>query len=113
LLKFFFKPSCGTCKKAKAYLDRRGIDYEPLDITRTPPPPEVLERAIDPRDPKKSLNARSSAFRQKDLATRDVTAQEALALMVQDPNLIRRPFIIDGEKTYQGFDQSSLEAFLG
>jgi arsenate reductase len=112
LLKFFFKPSCGACKKAKAYLDRRGIDYEPLDITRTPPAREFLERAIDAHEPKKSLNARSSAFRQKDLASRELTREEALALMLQDPNLIRRPFFIDGEKIYQGFDAASLEAFL-
>lgn len=112
MLKFFFKPSCGMCKKAKAYLDRRGIDYEPIDITRTPPPRDFLERAIDPREPKKSLNSRSSAFRQKDLAARDLTAAEALQLMLEDPNLIRRPFIIDGDRVYQGFEPASLEAFI-
>lgn len=113
MLKFFFKPSCGVCKKAKAHLDRRGLDYEPIDITRTPPPREALERAIDPSDPKKSLNSRSGSFRSKDLGAKDVTAQEALALMLQDPNLIRRPFIMDGDRVYQGFDPVSFEAFLG
>jgi arsenate reductase len=113
LLRFFFKPSCGVCKKAKAYLDRRGIDYEAVDILRTPPPRELLARAIDPADPKKSLNARSGSFRRKGLAGRPLTAAEALDLMVEDPSLIRRPFIIDRDRVYQGFDEGSFEAFLG
>lgn len=112
MLKFFFKPSCGACRKAKAYLDRRGLDYEPLDITRTPPSREFLARSIDAADPKKSLNARSSSFRAKDLANRQLTAEEALALMLQDPNLIRRPFFIDGEKIFVGFEPAALETFL-
>ena len=113
MLKFFFKPSCGVCKKAKAYLDRRGLDYEPLDITRTPPPPEALEKAVDAADPKKSLNTRSGSFRHKELGTRELTRQDVLDLMKQDPNLIRRPFFMDGDRIYQGFEAASFESFLG
>ncbi len=112
MLRFYYKPSCGVCKKAKAYLDRRGIDYEPIDILASPPPRELLARAIDPQDPKRSLNARSGAFRRKNLAERTVAPDEALALMLEDPNLIRRPFVVDGDRIYQGFEEKSFEAFL-
>jgi arsenate reductase len=113
VLQFYYKPSCGACKKAKAYLDRRGLDYELIDITRTPPPRALLERAIDPRDPKKSLNARSSSFRNRELGGREMTAQDVLALLIQDPNLIKRPFFVDGDHVLQGFDAQALESFLG
>ncbi len=113
MLQFYYKPSCGACKKAKAYLDKRGLDYEAIDITRTPPPRDLLEKSIDPRDPKKSLNARSSSFRNRELGARDVSAPDVLALLIQDANLIRRPFFVDGGRVLQGFDPHALEAFLG
>lgn len=107
------KSGCGACRKAKAYLDRRGIDYEAIEIVKAPPPRELLAKAIDPADPKASLMARSGAYRRRELAERPVDAAEALALMASDPGLIRRPFFVDGDRVHQGFDPASLEAFLG
>jgi arsenate reductase len=113
LLKFYHKASCGSCKKAKAYLDKRGIDYEPIDIIQTPPSRELLEKAMDPQNAKASLNARSGAFRKRELGGRELTPPEALALMAADPNLIRRPFFVDGDRVYQGFEPAKFESFLG
>lgn len=113
MLKFYNKPSCGSCKKAKAYLDKRGLDFESIDIVREPPARALLEKAIDPRNPKGSLNQRSGAFRKRELGGRDVTAAEAIELMTADPNLIRRPFFVDGDRVYQGFEPAVFENFLG
>ena len=113
MLKFYNKASCGSCKKAKAYLERRGLDFESIDITREPPARELLEKAMDPRNPKGSLNQRSGVFRKKELGTRELTSAETIALMLGDPNLIRRPFFVDGDRVYQGFEPAAFETFLG
>jgi arsenate reductase len=113
VLKFFNKAGCTSCKKAKAYLDRRGLDYELIDITQAPPTREMLLKAMDPADPKASLNARSGSYRRRELTGRDLTQDEVLALMTADPNLIRRPFFADGERVMQGFDPAGFEKFLG
>ena len=114
MLKFYGKLSCTSCKKAKAYLDRRGIDYELVDITKTPPSREMLVKAMDPINPRSSLNARSGSYRKRELGGRDgFTVDEVLSLMQADPNLIRRPFFADGDKVYQGFEPAVLEKFLG
>jgi arsenate reductase len=112
VIQVYLKPACGVCKKAKAWLDRKGIDYEAIDIISRPPTKDVLARAIDPLEPKRALNARSTAFRNRGLGTRPVSAEEALDLMVSDPNLIKRPFVIDGARVYQGFEEHSFAAFL-
>lgn len=38
--------SCGTCRKALAWLAEHGISAEVLDITRTPPSRQELEEAL-------------------------------------------------------------------
>jgi len=113
VLKFYLKTGCGACRKAKAYLDKRGLDYEAIEITRTPPAKELLAKAIKPEDPKGSLQSRCGAFRKRELQDRAVDATEALALMSADPGLIRRPFFVDGERVYQGFEPAAFETFLG
>jgi arsenate reductase (glutaredoxin) len=113
MLKFYQKQSCVSCKKARAYLERRGLDFEPIDITREPPSRELLEKAIDPKNPKASLNTRSGSFRKQELGGREFTVAEVLGLMLADPNLIRRPFFVDGDRVYQGFEPAVFETFLG
>jgi mycoredoxin len=36
LLKIYTTTSCGDCRMAKAVLDRAGVDYDEIDIDRTP-----------------------------------------------------------------------------
>ena len=113
MLKFYNKAGCTSCKKAKAYLDKRGLDYESIDITQSPPTRDMLLRAMNPADPKASLNARSGSYRRRELTGRELTIDEILGLMASDPNLIRRPFFVDGDRVMQGFEPVAFEKFLG
>lgn len=113
MLKFYHKTGCGACRKAKAYLDRRGLEYEAIEITKAPPAKELLAKAIDPANPKASLHSRCGAFRKRELAEREVDAATALSLMTTDPGLIKRPFFVDGDRVLQGFEPAAFETFLG
>lgn len=33
---FYWYPNCGTCKKAKKWLDDEGVAYEPVHIVEHP-----------------------------------------------------------------------------
>jgi arsenate reductase len=37
-MKLYSYNKCGTCRKAKNFLDASGVSYEEVDITETPPP---------------------------------------------------------------------------
>lgn len=43
----------------------------------------------------------------------ELTGEEALALMVGDPLLIRRPLMQVGDELMAGFDQQTVEAWIG
>jgi hypothetical protein len=40
--------SCGTCRKAMAWLRQRGFQVEPIDITDQPPSESELRTALQP-----------------------------------------------------------------
>jgi glutaredoxin len=45
-MKFYGYNKCGTCRKAKTFLDEKNIKYTDIDITLTPPPKSVLKQAM-------------------------------------------------------------------
>lgn len=112
-LRFYGKKTCVTCKKAAAFLDGQNIAFEALPIETQPPSKAVLEQLVDEADIKASLNTRSAIYKEKNLGKSLPGKQAIIELMLVDPNLIKRPVLINEQgKLYQGFDEASLKQFL-
>ena len=78
------------------------MDVHELDINKEPPSREFLEKHIDPDRFLDFVSTRSPVFKQRPLPK---SKKEALALMMENPNLIRRPIVIKGAKVIFGFDK--------
>lgn len=108
----YAKKSCTQCKKAIAFLDKKGVSYLLKDIVNEPPPRSLLEKVIKAENIYASLNQRSTTYKDNQLGKRRTTKNEAIRLMLKDPNLIKRPLIIRDNRAYQGFDEKSLLEFV-
>jgi arsenate reductase-like glutaredoxin family protein len=73
-----------------------------IDINKTPPSREFLEKHIDAERFLDFVSTRSPVFKERPLPT---SKKEAIALMLENPNLIRRPIVIKGSKVIFGFDK--------
>jgi arsenate reductase len=99
-LTVYEKPTCTTCRKLRALLEEEGVDFErvnffvePLSEARIR---DLLSRAdVDPRD---ALRTRGGIHRKAGLDRPDVTADEIVAAMADDPNLLQRPIVERGER---------------
>lgn len=112
-LTFYGKKTCVTCQKAQAYLKARKIPFEYFEVEKNPPPVSLLEQIVDGANVKASLNIRSKIYKEQDLSANPPDKNTAIRLMQQDPNLIKRPLIVDSPgHPYQGFDPESLKVFL-
>ncbi|WP_373531474.1 arsenate reductase family protein [Vampirovibrio sp.] len=112
-LRFYGKKNCVTCQKAKAFLESQNVAFEELPIETQPPTAEILARLVDEANVKASLNSRSAIYKAKNLGQNLPDKSTALQLMLTDPNLIKRPVIMNDQGAlYQGFDEASLKAFL-
>ena len=106
---FYDKKTCGTCKKAQAYLNEHKVAFEVVDIIKNPPTREVLEKFIDGGNVKAHLNSRSAIYRDLKLGQDIPDKGRAIELMLQDPNLIKRPFIVSGETGSFGFSSITFD----
>jgi arsenate reductase-like glutaredoxin family protein len=87
-------------------LDERDYAKQPLNEAEL----KDLFKAADPRD---YINPKSPAFKTLNLKGRTLTPEQAVKLMAQEPNLIKRPLTIAGRKVIAGFDRDQLRKALG
>jgi arsenate reductase-like glutaredoxin family protein len=78
-----------------------------IDINRNPPTREFLEKHIDASRFLDFVSTRSPVFKERPLPK---SKKEAIDLMMENPNLIRRPIFVKGSKVVFGFDKDQYRA---
>ena len=73
-----------------------------IDINKNPPPRAFLEQHIDAGRFLDFVSTRSPVFKQRPLPR---SKKEAIDLMMENPNLIKRPILVRGSKVTFGFDK--------
>jgi arsenate reductase-like glutaredoxin family protein len=58
------------------------------------------------------LNTRTPLYREKNMKQKPPSKDEAIRLMLKDPNLLKRPVIIKGKKKLAGFNEAELKQIL-
>ena len=91
------------------YLDGKDVELVKHDLAKEPPSRELLERLIDESHLEDFINTRSPAYKERDLGSRKLTKKQAIDLMLEEPNLIRRPLVIAGKKAVFGFKPDELD----
>jgi regulatory protein spx len=108
-VRFYQKSSCGYCRKARSVLKDLGLDLDVRDLIREPLNRNELTDLIGSTDIREFLNPTSSLFKQRRMRSSPPTKSEAIRLMMEDPNLIRRPIIIKGKRKVFGFEETILQ----
>jgi Spx/MgsR family transcriptional regulator len=111
-IQFLQKPSCTTCRKAKAFLEKSGaqLDLRNLDEQRLSE--GELDRLIGERDYVPFLSTRNELYRSRKMKERPPSRSDAIRLMARTPNLIRRPIVISGERIVLGYDEAAFKELL-
>ena len=103
-MKFYQKPTCSTCRKAKKWLQVENVKVQEIDLNQGLSETD-LDTLIGKRDYLKFLNFRNELYRERKMKTNPPSRAEAIQLMSQHPNLIRRPILVQGSKIALGFDE--------
>ena len=90
-------------------MEQCGFDLRLRDIGKDRLGTEEIENLIGKRDYKTFLNTRNEMYRQKNMKENPPSRAEAIKMISEEPNLIRRPIIISGSKIVLGFDQESID----
>ena len=110
---FYEKPGCINNEKQKKVLRAAGHELVCIDILTHPWTREELLRFVEGKNPAQSINHTAPAVKNGTITPAELTADEALELMLADTILIRRPLVVVDGLHLQGFTDRRLAPYLG
>jgi Spx/MgsR family transcriptional regulator len=105
-MKLYGIPNCGTVKKARAWLDEHGIAYDFHDLKKQGASEALLSNWLKQVGWKQLLKKTGPTWGQlpESVKASIQDDQTALALMLEKPNVIKRPVLeCDGRVLATGF----------
>lgn len=110
-MKFYGYKQCGTCRKAQKWLEAHDIEADMLPIRDTPPTAAELKKMLKllGGNRKPMLNTSSKDYRAEGVKEQllESSDQEFIALLRENGNLIKRPFVLTESGGITGFKEEA------
>ena len=105
--------ACDTMKKTRTWLDEHGIRYQFHDYKVLGASADFLNRCCTEHGWETILNRSGTTFRKlTDAEKINLTQASAIALMLKQPSMIKRPILDLGNQILVGFTLSFQESVL-
>ena len=113
---------CSTCRKARKFLDARGLEVALVDLKASPPSSEVLAalHAASGLPVKRFFNTSGQSYRNGGFKDRlpSMSDAEAYDALGADGMLVKRPILVvdlpdGGQTVLVGFKEAAWSAALG
>ena len=113
MLTIFGIKSCDTCRRAKKYLDEHNIEYRFHDLREDGLDIQMLERWTQRIGWARLLNKQSLTWRKiPEVDRNDMTHDKALAAMIDNPTLVKRPVLESDKFIAVGFSEKRFGDFI-
>jgi arsenate reductase (glutaredoxin) len=104
-------PNCDTVKKARNWLDDRGIAYAFHDYKKVGADADKLNRWCDSKGWESVLNRAGTTFKKlPDADKAGLDQAKAIKLMLDQPSMIKRPVVEHSGRLLVGFKPAEWEA---
>ena len=110
---FYEKPRCVGNARQRALLIRSGHELEVRDILSERWTADRLRPFFGGRPVGEWFNRSAPRVKSGEVTPDELSEQEALTLMLQEPLLIRRPLMQVGDQCRAGFDMAEVDAWVG
>jgi arsenate reductase (glutaredoxin) len=111
-MKVYGIKNCDSVKKARAWLDGHGVNYDFVDFKKTPPSADEIARWCHALGANVLLNRRGTTWKKLSLIEQTSADSEsgAVAIMAARPSAIKRPVIETESEILIGFDEAAYQA---
>ncbi len=107
-------PNCDTVKKARTWLEGKGISYTFHDYKKSGADADKLAAWCDAKGWETVLNRAGTTFKKlPDSGKADLTQTKALTLMLSQPSMIKRPVLEHNGGVEVGFKAAAWEMLFG
>lgn len=106
--------NCDTVRKARKWLDSHQIAYQFHDLREDGLEQQQLTAWLQQLEWQQLFNKRSTSYRQlSDEQKSNLNQETAIALMLAQPTLIKRPVLVTANQIHVGFTPQQYQTVLG
>ena len=93
-------------------MQARKVEFEEREYGKNPFTEKELRELIGDEPTERFLNTRTPLYRERNMKQKPPSKDEAIKLMLKDPNLLKRPVIVKGKKKLTGFNEAEVKQLL-
>ena len=103
-VRIFHNPKCSKCRLTMGILDDKGIDTTVIEYLNTPPDSAELNEVLNLLDiePRELMRKHEAPYKENNLDNPELSREQLIQAMIDNPILIERPIIINGNKATIG-----------
>jgi arsenate reductase len=108
------KPTCTKCREADKLLREGGYDYEKVNYYIDPIGEAKLRELIGKMGitPRELLRTGEAVYRELELGKRELSDDELIRLMAENPDLVQRPIVERGSRAVLGRPTEKIKELL-
>ena len=114
MIQIYTTPSCASCRKAKKWFDQYNIPYSEKNIFSIKLSKEDIFKMLANSENgfDDIISTRSKVFKEKQLEPDNMTIQELVDFIIENPSVLKRPIIINENELQVGYNNEDITIFL-
>jgi Spx/MgsR family transcriptional regulator len=110
----YYYAGCTSCRNAQSLLEELGVDFEKREFFKERFTPDELTELLERigKSPADVLSTRSRPYKDLDLASKNSGHDEMIRLMIEHPQLLKRPLTVRGSNAVVGFNRSAITSLV-
>ena len=113
MIVIYTSPGCAGCRKLKQWLKDREIEYKEKNIFKVLLSPEEIKYLLMRTDngAEDIISKRSKVILENHIDIDDMTVDELIKFIQQNPSVLKRPIILNENNFQVGYDSEEITTF--
>ncbi len=112
-MQYYHNPRCTKSRQGLAYLEEKGLKPEVILYQKEPLSPMDIESILEKLDLEaRDLIRDKEKIWKEEFADKELDEDELILLMIEHPQLMERPILVNGEKAAIGRPTENLDSAL-
>ncbi|MGM9986658.1 MAG: transcriptional regulator SpxA [Bacillaceae bacterium] len=114
MVTLYTSSSCGSCRKAKAWLEQNGVSYKEKNVFRETLSINEIQQILQLTEngTEEVISLRSKAFEQLNIDLDSISLSSLYNLIQNHPTLLKRPILKDDKRLQVGYNEEEIRSFL-
>ncbi len=113
-MKIYHNPRCSKSRQTLKLIQDAGVEPEIVEYLNSPPTEKELDEILTMLgiEPDALMRKGEAIYKELGLATKKLSREEAITVMVENPKLIERPIVVKGKQAVVGRPPENVNELL-